>query len=52
MEATHGRCPATRRAFIEEIEYFINDCILESEPPLSSLNDAADARSNLEATER
>ncbi len=38
--------------FIEEIEYFVTRCILEGKPPLSTLDDAADALSILEAAER
>jgi predicted dehydrogenase len=38
--------------FIEEIDYFINRCVLAGEPPLSTLDDAADALSILMAAER
>ncbi len=38
--------------FTEEIDYFINRCVLAAEPPLSSLSDAADALSILMAAER
>ncbi len=38
--------------FIEEIDYFINRCILAGEQPLSTLDDAADALSILMAAER
>lgn len=44
--------PCYEEGFIEEIEYFISRCILEGESPLSSLDDAADALSILEAAER
>jgi hypothetical protein len=44
--------PCYEEGFIEEIEYFISHCILEGEPPLSSLDDAADALAILEAAER
>lgn len=38
--------------FIEEIDYFINRCLLAGEQPLSTLDDAADALSILIAAER
>jgi predicted dehydrogenase len=38
--------------FIEEIDYFINRCVLDGEQPLSTLDDAADALSILMAAER
>lgn len=38
--------------FIGEIDYFINRCVLAGEPPLSTLDDAADALSILMAAER
>lgn len=38
--------------FIEEIDYFINRCVLAGEQPLSTLDDAADALSILMAAER
>jgi len=44
--------PCYEEGFIEEIEYFITHCILEGKPPLSSLDDADDALSILEAAER
>jgi len=44
--------PCYQEGFIEEIEHFITHCILEGKPPLSSLDDAADALSILEAAER
>ena len=44
--------PCYEEGFIEEIEYFITHCILEGKPPLSSLDDAANALSILEAAER
>jgi len=43
--------PCYEEGFIQEIEHFIH-CILDSKPPLSSLDDAADALSILEAAER
>jgi predicted dehydrogenase len=44
--------PCYEEGFIEEIEYFVTQCILEGNPPLSTLDDAADAVSILEAAER
>jgi predicted dehydrogenase len=44
--------PCYEEGFIEEIEYFVTHCILEGKPPLSSLDDAADALSIIEAAER
>jgi predicted dehydrogenase len=44
--------PCYEEGFAEEIEYFITQCILEGKPPLSTLDDAADALSILEAAER
>jgi predicted dehydrogenase len=44
--------PCYEEGFIEEIEYFVTQCILEGNPPLSTLDDAADAVSLLEAAER
>jgi predicted dehydrogenase len=43
--------PCYEEGFVEEIEYFTH-CILEGKPPLSSLDDTADALSILEAAER
>jgi predicted dehydrogenase len=39
-------------SFIEEIDYFINRCVLGGELPLSTLDDAADAMRILMAAER
>ena len=39
-------------SFIEEIDYFINRCVLGGEQPLSTLDDAADAMRILMAAER
>ena len=44
--------PCYEEGFVEEIEYFITQCILEGKPPLSTLEDAGDALSILEAAER
>lgn len=44
--------PCYEEGFIEEIEYFVAHCILEGKSPLSTLDDAADALSILEAAER
>jgi predicted dehydrogenase len=44
--------PCYEEGFIEEIGYFVTQCILEGKPPLSTLDDAADALSVLEAAER
>lgn len=44
--------PCYEEGFIEEIEHFITQCIIEGRPPLSTLTDAADALSILEAAER
>jgi predicted dehydrogenase len=38
--------------FLEEIDYFVNRCVLAGEQPLSTLDDAADALSILIAAER
>ena len=44
--------PCYEEGFIEEIGYFVTQCILEGKPPRSTLDDAADALSVLEAAER
>jgi predicted dehydrogenase len=44
--------PCYEEGFIEEIEHFVTQCILKGNPPLSTLDDAADALSILEAAER
>jgi len=44
--------PCYEEGFTEEIEYFITQCILEGNPPLSTLEDAGNALSILEAAER
>jgi predicted dehydrogenase len=44
--------PCYEEGFVEEIEYFITQCILEGKSPLSTLDDAADALSIIEAAER
>lgn len=44
--------PCYEEGFVEEIEYFVTQCILEGKPPLSTLDDATDAVSILEAAER
>jgi predicted dehydrogenase len=44
--------PCYEEGFIEEIGHFITHCILEGKSPLSTLDDAADALSILEAAER
>jgi predicted dehydrogenase len=44
--------PCYEEDFIEEIEHFVTHCILEEKPPLSTLDDAADALSIIEAAER
>jgi predicted dehydrogenase len=44
--------PCYEESFMTEIDYFINRCILSSELPLSTLDDAADALSILTAAER
>jgi len=44
--------PCYEEGFVEEIKYFVTRCILEGKPPLSTLDDAADAVSILEAAER
>ena len=44
--------PCYEEGFIQEIEYFITHCILDGKPPLSTLDDAADALSILQAAER
>ncbi len=38
-------------SFANEIDHFVNGCILSGEPPLSSLNDAIDALRIVEACE-
>ncbi len=38
-------------SFANEIDHFVNDCILAGEPPLSSLDDAIDALRIIEAAE-
>ena len=44
--------PCYEEGFIQEIEHFVTHCILEGKPPLSTLADAADALSIIEAAER
>jgi len=44
--------PCYEESFSEEIRHFISCCILDGEPPVSTLNDAADALSILQACER
>jgi len=44
--------PCYEESFIEEIDHFINRCVLRGEGPLSTLGDAADALSILAAAER
>jgi predicted dehydrogenase len=44
--------PCYEESFVEEIDYFINRCVMRGDEPLSSLNDAADALSILTAAER
>jgi predicted dehydrogenase len=44
--------PGYEEGFIQEIDYFINRCIRNGEEPLSTLDDAADALSIVEAAER
>jgi predicted dehydrogenase len=44
--------PCYEEGFIEEIEHFVTQCILEGNPPLSTLDDATDVLSILEAAER
>lgn len=44
--------PCYEESFIEEIDHFINRCVLRGEEPLSTLGDAADALSILAAAER
>ena len=44
--------PCYEEGFIQEIEYFITHCILDGKPPLSTLDDAANALSILQAAER
>ena len=44
--------PCYEETFIEEIDYFVNRCVLAGDPPLSTLDDAADALSILTAAER
>jgi predicted dehydrogenase len=43
--------PCYEESFVEEIDYFINRCVMRGERPLSTLNDAADALSLLMAAE-
>lgn len=44
--------PCYEESFHEEIDYFVNRCVLQGDEPLSSLSDAADALSILTAAER
>lgn len=44
--------PCYEEGFIEEIDYFINRCVLGGEQPLSTLDDAANALKILMAAER
>jgi predicted dehydrogenase len=44
--------PCYEEGFIEEIDYFVNRCVLGGEQPLSTLDDAADAVKILMAAER
>jgi predicted dehydrogenase len=44
--------PCYEEGFIEEIDFFVNECILGGKAPLSTLDDAADALAMLEAAER
>lgn len=44
--------PCYEEGFIGEIDHFINHCVLNGEPPLSTLDDAADALRILMAAER
>jgi predicted dehydrogenase len=44
--------PCYEETFVEEIDHFINHCIQNGEPPLSTLDDAADAFSILLAAEQ
>jgi predicted dehydrogenase len=44
--------PCYEESFIEEINYFINRCVLAGDQPLITLNDAADALSIVMAAER
>ncbi|HUA96803.1 MAG TPA: Gfo/Idh/MocA family oxidoreductase [Terracidiphilus sp.] len=44
--------PCYEESFVEEIDHFVNQCILADGLPLSTLDDAADALSILTAAER
>jgi predicted dehydrogenase len=44
--------PCYEESFIGEIAHFVSQCILQGKPPLSTLEDAADALCILEAAER
>lgn len=44
--------PCYEEGFIEEIDFFIEECIVGGKPPLSTTDDAADALAILEAAQR
>jgi predicted dehydrogenase len=46
------RYPAYEESFIEEVAYFVDDCILGGKAPLSTIEDAREAQRLIEAAER
>lgn len=46
------RYPAYEESFIYEVKYFVENCILGGEEPLSTIEDAVTAQSIIEAAER
>jgi hypothetical protein len=44
--------PCYEEGFVEEIDFFVKECIVDRRAPLSTLADAADALAVLEAAER
>jgi predicted dehydrogenase len=44
--------PCYEEGFVEEIDFFVRECIVAGKAPLSTLDDAADALAILEAAER
>jgi predicted dehydrogenase len=45
------RYPAYEESFLHEVEYFVRRCILNGEPPLSTMQDAVTAQMLVEAAE-
>ena len=45
------RYPAYEESFVQEVDYFVRRCILNEEPPLSTMQDAVTAQMLVEAAE-